>query len=65
MMAEMQKRMKAGMASMDMENLMKMWMPGATPGSMPGLDQVQKMFWDNMTTAANAATGKTKKSSKK
>jgi len=58
MMDEMQKRMKDGMASMDMENLMKMWMPGATPSGMPGLDQFQKMFWDSMTAATNATTGK-------
>ena len=64
MMAEMQTRMQDGMASMDMDNLMKMWMPGATPSGMPGLDQFQKMFWDSMTATANAATGN-KGSSKK
>ena len=61
MMDEMQKRMKDGMASMDMDNLMKMWMPGAAPGGMsagmsggmPGLDQFQKMFWDSMAAATN------------
>ena len=57
MMDEMQKRMKDGMASMDMTNLMKMWMPDAAPGGMsggmPGLDQFQKMFWDSMTAATN------------
>jgi len=58
MMAEMQKRMKTGMASMDMDNLMKMWMPGANPNAMPGLDQFQKMFWDSMAAATNTATGK-------
>lgn len=65
MMDEMQKRMQAGMSSMDMENLMKMWMPGAAPGSMPGLDQMQKMFWDTMTAATNAATGNGGKAKKK
>ena len=58
MMAEMQKRMKDGMASMDMENLMKMWMPGTAATAMPGLDQFQKMFWDSMAAATGAATGK-------
>lgn len=64
MMDEMQKRMQSGLSSMDMENLMKMWMPGGaagamgtTPGAMPGLDQFQKMFWDSMAVATNAATG--------
>ncbi len=61
MMTEMQKRMEAGMSSMDVENLMKAWMPGANMGSMPGLEQFQKMFWDSMTAATSAATGKTKK----
>lgn len=58
MMEEMQKRMQDGMASMDMDNLMKMWMPNAAPTGMPGLDQFQKMFWDSMTAAAKPTTNK-------
>jgi len=65
MMAEMQQRMESGLSSMDMENLMKMWMPdgvmGGAMGGVPGLEQFQKMFWDNMTAATNAATGKSPK----
>lgn len=64
MMAEMQKRMETGMSSLDMENLMKMWMPGTTPGGMPGLEQFQNMFWNAMNTA-NGTNGKSKKSPKK
>lgn len=60
MMAEMQKRMESGMSAMDMENLMKMWMPGATPGSVPGFEQFQNMFWNAMGTAATG-NGKSKK----
>lgn len=36
MMAEMQKRMEAGMASMDMESLMKTWLPNVMTGAVPG-----------------------------
>jgi len=64
MMAEMQKRMETGMSSLDMENLMKMWMPGTAPGGMPGLEQFQNMFWNAMNTA-NGTNGKSKKSPKK
>ncbi|MEG3619183.1 DUF6489 family protein [Magnetovibrio sp. PR-2] len=58
MMAEMQKRMEAGMSSMDAENLMKMWMPGGATGSVPGFEQFQKLFWDSMNMAASAAQPK-------
>lgn len=69
MMTEMQDRMKAGMSSMDMDNLMKMWMPGGAPsgitGGMQGLDQFQNMFWNAMNSAATATNPKAKKSGKK
>jgi hypothetical protein len=71
MMAEMQKRMEAGMSSMDMESLMKTWLPnamtgsvpgamaGAMPNAMPGLEQFQKMFWDSMAAASDNMTAAT------
>lgn len=69
MMAEMQKRMENGMSGLDMENMMKMWMPGGATGNamggMPGLDQFQNMFWNAMNTATPSSTGKSKKSGKK
>lgn len=58
MMDEMQKRMEAGMSSMDMDNLMKLWMPGSTPNAVPGFEQFQKLFWDSMNMAAAAAQPK-------
>ncbi len=64
MMAEMQKRMENSMSSMDMDNLMKMWMPGAAngmTGNMPGVEQFQKMFWDSMKMANGGKTKKGKK----
>ena len=32
----------AGLASMDMETMMETWMPAG----LPGMEQLQKMFWD-------------------
>ncbi|MCW8916886.1 MAG: DUF6489 family protein [Magnetovibrio sp.] len=64
MMAEMQKRVESGMSSMDMENLMKMWMPGVPngmTGNMPGVEQFQKMFWDSMNMGNSGKTKKGKK----
>ena len=58
MMAEMQKRMETGMSSMDLDNLMKMWMPGTTPNAVPGFEQFQKLFWDSMNMAAAATQPK-------
>ncbi|MDP6815175.1 MAG: DUF6489 family protein [Alphaproteobacteria bacterium] len=43
----LQGRMEQALAGADLETLMKTWMPGG----MPGLDAMQKAFW-------NAATGK-------
>lgn len=78
MMAEMQKRMEAGMSGLDLENMMKMWMPNALPGTTPGnslggnplggmagMEQYQNMFWNAMNTATSSSNGKTKKSGKK
>ncbi len=41
-MKDVEGRMRAGLASMDPDALLKMWMPGAGAG----WDQVQKAFWD-------------------
>ena len=40
-MKEMQDRMMAALKSMDPETLMKTWMPAG----IAGLEQMQKMFW--------------------
>ena len=64
MMGEVQERMKQGMSTMDMDSLMKTWMPAG----MQGLENFQKMFWGAVSkqagagaTAASGATGKDKK----
>ena len=44
-MKEMQDRMLAAMHSMDPETLMKTWMPAG----IAGLEQMQKMFWQQFT----------------
>ncbi len=43
-MAEMEKRMQAGLASMDPQALLKMWMPGAA--GTADWQAFQKQFWD-------------------
>jgi len=57
MMDELQKRMAEGL---DMDTLMKMWMPNmgaptqpnAPPNVMAGLNQFQNMFWQAMNAAS-------------
>ncbi len=47
---EMKRRMTAAMASMDPEQLMKTW----GGGSIQGFEQLQRMFWDQMTRAGRS-----------
>ena len=44
MLAEAQARMKAAMAAMEPESLMKMWMPGGAES----LDRLQRAFWSHL-----------------
>jgi len=44
MMGEVEERMRANLASMDPETLMKAWMPA----NFQGLEQIQKTFWSQM-----------------
>jgi hypothetical protein len=48
LMAEVQKRMEANIRAMDPEQMLKTWLPA----SLEGLEQMQKMFWGQMTAAA-------------
>ncbi len=54
MMAEMEKRMQAGLASMDPETMIKTWLPAG----IQGLEQMQKMFWGQVNAAAQGETKK-------
>src|ERR1700685_1689654 len=56
-MAEMQKRMKAGLDAADPQTLLKSWMPLGGQG----FEQFQQFLWDS----AKAATGTAKKTSAK
>lgn len=47
-MAEVEKRVRANLQAMDVETIMKTWLPAG----MQGLEQLQKMFWAQMTSAA-------------
>jgi Family of unknown function (DUF6489) len=53
MMEETQRRMKAALDAMGPEQLMKMWAPGSTEG----YERMQKMFWEQMSSAMRMAGG--------
>ena len=53
--ADMQKRMLASLAAMDPEQLFNTWMPAG----LQGLEQMQKMFWQQMAAASAKGGGKT------
>ena len=50
MTAELQKRLMANLSAMNAEQLMKTWVPAG----LQGLEQMQKMFWQQMTAAKDA-----------
>jgi hypothetical protein len=52
LMAEVQKRMEENIRAMNPEQMLKTWLPA----SLEGLEQMQKMFWANMS-AATKGTG--------
>ncbi len=47
LMAEVQKRMEQNIRAMDPEQMLKTWLPA----SLEGLEQMQKMFWAQMSAA--------------
>lgn len=53
LMAQIQERMEANMKAMDPETLFNTWLPA----SLQGLEGLQKMFWDQMMSAAPGAAG--------
>jgi Tfp pilus assembly PilM family ATPase len=57
MMSEIQRRIAAGVASMDPEALMKTWLPAG----MQGMEQLQKAFWQQMGQATGSGTKPGKK----
>ena len=48
MMAEVEQRMRNGLASMEPEAVFKTWLPA----SVQGMEQVQQMFWSQMSNIA-------------
>jgi hypothetical protein len=50
MMDEIERRLLAGLESMEPEALMKTWLPLG----LQGMDQLQKMFWSQMNKTAGA-----------
>jgi hypothetical protein len=47
LMNQMQERLSSSLQAMDPETMMKTWLPA----SLQGFEQVQKMFWSQMTSA--------------
>jgi len=47
---EVQKRLSANVAAMDLEQLVKTWLPAG----MQGLEQMQRAFWSQMSNPAGA-----------
>ena len=56
LMQDMQKRMTKALDSMEPEALLKNWLPA----SFQGWEQMQKNFWNQMTSAAPGGTRKGK-----
>ncbi|MCP5368828.1 MAG: hypothetical protein H6907_01930 [Hyphomicrobiales bacterium] len=54
LLREVEARMKKNLAVMEPEAMFKIWMPAG----LQGLEQLQKMFWSQMTKGAAAAAGK-------
>ena len=54
---EMQKRMLAGLAAMEPEQIMRTWMPA----NLKGWEEMQKAFWAGMTSAVGARSKAGKK----
>ncbi len=50
LMREVQERTLAGLNAMDPEVMLKTWMPAG----IQGFEQIQKMFWTQMTSAMGA-----------
>jgi hypothetical protein len=57
LMAEMEQRLRDNIRSLDPETMMKTWLPM----SMQGFGEMQKMFWNQMGIATDAASGQKKK----
>ncbi len=48
MMDEIEERMRANLAAMDPETLMKTWVPA----NLQGFEQIQKTFWNQMMSGS-------------
>jgi hypothetical protein len=57
MMKEMEERMRKGLAAMDPEQIMKLWMPS----SLEGWENMQKLFWSQFGSALRAAASTERK----
>ncbi len=56
MMADVEARLKAALSATDPETFLKTWLPA----NIRGLEDLQKIFWSQMSSGTARATGKTK-----
>ena len=56
LMQEVEERMKANLAAMDPETMVKTWLPAG----IQGFEQMQKMFWAQLNQGAETNDGKKK-----
>ena len=61
LMKEMEDKIHENMNSLDPETLFKTWLPMG----FQGWNEMQKMFWDQMTAAANSTGGQSEHKSEK
>lgn len=51
MMREIQDRLRTNLQAMDPDTMVKTWLPAGIQGGIQGMEQMQKMFWSQMTSA--------------
>ncbi len=49
MLKELEERMRANLQAMDPETMFKTWLPVGMPASVQGWEQLQRMFWSQMS----------------
>lgn len=60
MMKEVEQRLQANLQAMDPETLIKTWLPAG----IQGWEQMQKMFWSQLSGTAGGGSGSGDKTSK-
>ena len=61
LMKELEERMKSNLSALDPETMFNTWFPAG----VQSLEQLQRLFWNQMTSMAGDTSDKTKKDDKK